>query len=59
MKNEREFESIGDVLKRIMGDKGFQFPEKEQTEEEFLEAEKRYFEKTCELENERGRSKRV
>jgi DNA replication protein DnaC len=51
MKNESGFESIGDVLKRIMGEKGFQFPEKDQTEEEFLEAEKRYFEKTCELEN--------
>lgn len=51
MKNESGFESIGDVLKRIMGEKGFQFSEKEQTEDEFLEAEKRYFEKTCELEN--------
>lgn len=51
MKNDSGFESIGDVLKRIMGDKGFQFSEKDQTEEEFLEAEKRYFEKTCELEN--------
>jgi DNA replication protein DnaC len=51
MKNESGFESIGDVLKRIMGEKGFQFPEKDQTEYEFLEAEKRYFEKTCELEN--------
>lgn len=51
MKNESGFESIGDALKWIMGNKGFEFPEKDQTEEEFLEAEKRYFEKTCELEN--------
>lgn len=51
MKNESGFESIGDVLKWIMGNKGFEFPEKDQTEEEFFEAEKRYFEKTCELEN--------
>jgi DNA replication protein DnaC len=51
MKNESGFESIGDALKWIMGNKGFEFPEKDQTEEEFFEAEKRYFEKTCELEN--------
>ena len=51
MKEIEGFESIGSVLKRILGEQGFEFDDSEKTEEELLEESRISCQNQCDWEN--------
>lgn len=47
MREVEGFESVGSVIKRILGEYGFEVEEREKTEEELIEESRIFFEKQC------------